>query len=155
MQKQSMHEILVAPCGMNCAICASYLAGKYDLKKQGIRAGYCPGCRPRGKNCAFMKKACARLGEGLVKYCFECPDFPCRRLKALDKRYRTNYHMSMIENLNYIKKSGMEEFIKKQEEKWRCPSCGGMITCHGGLCYRCEVAKLKARTRGRYKWEGD
>ena len=30
-------------------------------------------------------------------------DFPCRRLKELDKRYHTRYHMSIIDNLNYIK----------------------------------------------------
>lgn len=148
-----MDAILVAPCGMNCGICAAYLAGKYDLKKQGINTGYCVGCRPRGKNCAFMKKSCVKLGEGLVKFCYECAEYPCRRLKHLDKRYRTNYHMSMIENLDFIKEQGIKKFLKKEEEKWQCQECGGVISCHGGLCFKCGVAKLKARGKGRYKWE--
>ena len=138
-----MEEILIAPCGMNCALCANYMAMKYDLKKAGIQKSYCAGCRPRGKNCAFMKKSCELLGEGKVEYCFECPDFPCRRLKALDKRYRTKYHMSMIENLTFIKEKGMVEFLKKEEKKWQCPECGGVISCHNGICYSCAGVKLK------------
>jgi hypothetical protein len=150
----TMKKELVAPCGMNCAVCSSYLARQYDLKKQGIMRSYCAGCRPRGKNCAFMKKACAKLGEGLVKYCYECAEYPCRRLKHLDKRYRTNYRMSMIENLEYIKEHSMEEFLKKEEEKWRCLECGGTICCHNGLCFECGLEKLKNKKR-RYRWEDD
>jgi hypothetical protein len=148
-----METALIAPCGMNCALCSAYLAREYDLKKQGIMRSYCPGCRPRGKNCVFMKKSCERLGKELVQYCYECAEYPCRRLKLLDKRYRTNYHMSMIENLDFIADQGIKKFIKKEEEKWRCPSCGGTITCHGGLCFKCGVERLKAKKRGRYKWE--
>jgi hypothetical protein len=149
-----MEEILIAPCGMNCAICSAYLAWKYDLKKQGIMRNYCAGCRPRGKNCAFMKKACEKLGNGLLNYCFECADFPCRRLKALDKRYRTKYHMSMIENLVFIKEQGIPGFLKKEAEKWRCPECGETICCHNGICFNCGLEKLKAK-KLKYSWEDD
>jgi hypothetical protein len=138
-----MEEVLIAPCGMNCALCVSYLAMKNDLKKKGVKQSYCAGCRPRGKNCAFMKKACEKLGEGLVKYCFECAEFPCRRLKHLDERYRTNYRMSMIENLEDIRNNGIKEFLEKEAEKWQCPECGGIISCHNGLCYNCKPDESK------------
>ena len=82
-----MEEKLIAPCGMNCGVCVSYLAMKNDLKKKGFGKSYCSGCIPRGKNCAFMKKQCDLLGKGLVRFCYDCGDFPCRRLKSLDKRY--------------------------------------------------------------------
>lgn len=36
----------------------------------------------------------------------------------MDKRYRTKYHMSMIENLDYIKEFGMEKFLTKEGGKW-------------------------------------
>jgi hypothetical protein len=148
-----METALIAACGMNCALCSAYLAREYDLKKQGIMKTYCAGCRPRGKNCIFMKKSCERLGNGLAQYCYECTEYPCRRLKHLDKRYRTNYHMSMIENLDFIQEQGIETFLKKEEEKWRCPECGGTISCHGGLCFKCGVERLKAKKKQRYKWE--
>jgi hypothetical protein len=139
---------------MNCALCSSYLAMKYDLRKQGIFRSYCAGCRPRGKNCAFMKKACEKLGNGLVQYCYECEEFPCRRLKNLDKRYRTRYHMSMIENLRYLKEFGMKKFLEKEEEKWRCPECGAVICCHNGICFSCGLEKLKNKKK-RYSWTDD
>jgi hypothetical protein len=108
-----MDEKLIAPCGMNCAVCVSYLAMKNGLKQKDFGKTYCAGCLPRGKNCAFMKKQCDRLGKGLVRFCYECPDFPCRRLITLDKRYRTKYHMSMIDNLEYIKNNGVGSFLEK------------------------------------------
>ena len=139
---------------MNCAVCSSYLAMKNDLKKQGINRTYCAGCRPRGKNCAFMKQKCALLGNGLVKYCSECADFPCQSLKHLDKRYRTNYHMSMIENLEYMKENGINEFLNREEQKWKCPECGGVICCHNGICFSCGLQKLKNKKK-RYRWDDD
>ena len=142
---------LIAPCGMNCGVCVSYLAMKYDLKKQGFRKTYCSGCRPRGKNCTFMKKHCDLLGKGLVRFCYECEKFPCSRLKDLDKRYRTKYHMSMIENLKFIKEHGIERFLEKEEVKWRCPECGEVICCHNGLCLNCGLDKL--RQNKKYRWD--
>jgi hypothetical protein len=149
-----MEAILIAPCGMNCRVCSSYLAREHDLKKQGIMRSYCAGCRPRGKNCAFMKKACELIGEGKIQYCYLCADFPCRRLKALDKRYRAHYHMSEIENLIYIKEHGITALLSKEEEKWRCPKCGGVICCHNGVCFSCGLAKLKNKKR-KYRWTDD
>ena len=147
-----MKEELIAPCGMNCAICSAYLARQHDLKRQGIMRSYCAGCRPRGKNCAFLKKKCDLLGKGQVEYCYECPDFPCRTLKHLDKRYRTNYRMSMIENLEFIRENGVEKLLEKEAGKWRCPNCGGVICCHNGICFECGLELLKAKKR-RYRWE--
>jgi hypothetical protein len=145
-----MKDKLIAPCGMNCSLCISYQAMKNDLKKKGFQRKYCPGCLPRGENCTHMKEQCHLLGQGLVRFCYECENFPCKRLKALDKRYRTKYHMSMLENLNYIKEHGMEMFLEKEEEKWRCPECGGMICCHNGLCLNCSLDIL--RQNKKYRW---
>src|SRR3972149_296733 len=77
---------LIAPCGMNCTLCASYLALQNEVKSKGIRVPYCAGCRPRNKKCAFLKKQCSKLLNGEVTYCFECTSFPCDRLKTIDNR---------------------------------------------------------------------
>ena len=141
-----MRKELIAPCGMNCGVCTNYLAMQNDLKKKGFHKSYCNGCRPRGKNCTYMSKHCDLLSKGLISFCYECGDFPCRRLKALDKRYRTFYHMSMIENLVFIKEYGIEGFLKKETEKWKCPECGYVISCHNGVCLRCHLDDLRNRT---------
>jgi len=146
-----MEEILIAPCGMNCGICTSYLAMKNDLKKKGFGKKYCAGCLPRGKNCVFIKGSCDRLGKELVRFCYECGEYPCRRLMVLDKRYRTNYHMSMIENLDSIKRYGIGKLLEKEADKWRCPECGGVVCCHNGLCYNCQLEKL--RRKAKYRWD--
>jgi hypothetical protein len=145
-----MEKALIAPCGMNCGVCVSYLAMKVDLKKQGFRKKYCAGCLPRGEHCTFMRNQCELLGKGQVRFCYECGEFPCRRLKALDKRYRDRYHMSMIENLETIRDHGIEGFLEREEAKWRCPECGGTICCHNGLCLNCELDTL--RRNKRYRW---
>lgn len=147
---KSVNEELIAPCGMNCGVCVSYLAMKNDLKNKGFAKKYCVGCRPRGKNCTFLKNQCGRLGKGLVRFCYECGEYPCRRLKALDKRYRTFYHMSMIENLELIKTQGIGSLLEKEAAKWRCPECGGTICCHNGLCFNCGLDKL--RQNKKYRW---
>lgn len=146
-----MKEELIAPCGMNCGLCSSYLAEKNQLKEKGVKMPYCLGCRPRGKQCAFLKKRCDLLMKNKVKYCFECKDFPCQNLQKLDKRYQENYRMSMIQNLKDIKSKGFKKFSKEQKERWACPQCGQLICCHNGLCFKCDFDKLK-RKRKKYQW---
>ena len=72
-------------------------------------------------------------------------------MKALDKRYRTKYHMSMIENLYYIKEFGMEEFLQKERDIWRCKECGATICCHNGLCLNSNIDTLLLNKK--YRWE--
>ena len=135
---------------MNCALCISFLSLKKDLNRQGFHRKYCSGCIPRGDNCLHMGDTCELLGKGKVRFCNECKDFPCKRLKTLDKRYRTKYHMSMIENLEFIKEKGMDRFLEKEEERWCCPSCGEVICCHNGLCLNCNLDIL--RWNKKYRW---
>lgn len=145
-----MEEQLIAPCGMNCSLCVSYQSRKNDLKNKGFYKKYCSGCLPRGENCNHMKEHCDLLGKGLVRFCYECEAFPCNRLKSLDKRYRSKYHMSMIENLKFIKENGIEMFLEKEAINWHCPECDGVICCHNGLCMNCRLDVL--RQNKKYRW---
>ncbi|MBN1369722.1 MAG: DUF3795 domain-containing protein [Dehalococcoidaceae bacterium] len=140
-----MDKELIAPCGMNCGLCANYLAMQNGLKKKGFHKDYCAGCRPRGENCTYMDKQCSLLGNGLINFCCDCADFPCRRLKSLDKRYRTFYHMSNIENLKFIKENGIESLLEREAKKWKCPECEGVISCHNGICFRCHPDDMRDR----------
>ena len=117
-----MNKNLIAPCGMNCAICIAYLR---DEKK-------CPGCRSRDKKCGIRK--CIDFKKNKFEYCYQCDEFPCARIKRLDQRYRTKYGMSMIENLEHIKINGIREFIKREEKRWKCPD--GIICVHNKKCYK-------------------
>ncbi len=137
--QQKLPSDIVAPCGMNCGICVAKFG--YTMKGEK-RKHECSGCRSRKSQCAFIKQQCPRLAKEHINYCFECTDFPCGALRTLDKRYRIKYNMSMIENLEYIKKNGINQFLKNEEERWKCPSCGGVICVHNNVCYSC------GKTRG-------
>jgi hypothetical protein len=130
--KVSMKSSLIAVCGMNCGICRAYLREK---KK-------CPGCRGSNENKSFSCVNCKilncnELNKNNVKFCFACDKFPCERIKHMDKRYRTKYNMSTIENLENIKKFGIREFVKNEKIRWTCSQCGGTICVHQGFCYTC------------------
>jgi len=127
-----MKSILIAPCGMNCNICMAYLRDKNK----------CPGCRFFHKSepvtIARCKiKNCETLKKNEIKYCFQCTQFPCDKIKHMDKRYRTRYHMSTIDNLNDINKFGIREYLKNERIRWACSFCGGTICVHRGYCFRC------------------
>ncbi len=127
---------LVASCGINCGICIGYLREKNK----------CPGCRAIDStqpitriNCRI--KNCQIYQTTKAKFCFECERYPCKLLKHLDKRYRTKYNMSEIENLEQIKKYGIKKFLVNEKLKWTCKSCGGTICVHRGYCHSCGQQK--------------
>ena len=124
---------LIAPCGMNCGICLGYLREKNKCSgcrdTDGYKPNYCHSCKIY--NCEILKNT--KSG-----FCYECKDMPCQRLKQLDKRYRTKYHMSMLENLEYIKNNGLKEFIQSEAERWKCDNCGGTKCVHRGICLECS-----------------
>ena len=128
----AMSASLIACCGMNCRLCR---ANRRDRNA-------CPGCRGddslKTKTRVMCRiKTCEKIVRGEARYCFSCDSFPCDRLHHLDKRYRTKYGMSMIENLRNIQKLGIRHFIENEKRKWTCPECGEMICVHEPQCLSC------------------
>jgi hypothetical protein len=123
---------LIAPCGMDCRLCMAY----------GREKRPCPGCRnddcgkPKTRMTCHLKN-CRKFERKEIKFCFSCEEFPCAHLEHLDKRYRSKYGMSMIENLLNIKRLGIRKFVKSQNEKWRCRQCGVMLCVHKPQCLSC------------------
>jgi hypothetical protein len=127
--------VLIATCGMNCGICVAHLRSK----------NVCPGCSIKDPSKSKTRSDCSLSNCILLNakgsdFCYGCGEYPCKRLKHLDKRYRTKYHMSMIENLENIKKLGIHHFVQNEQERWRCPECGGVICVHKGYCLACNAA---------------
>ena len=122
---ERINKNLIAPCGMNCAICKAYLREKNP----------CKGCRnikdfgPKSRVICKIKNCSQRKGD----YCFECNNFPCERLNHLDKRYREKYGMSEIQNLEEIHNKGINEFVRDEKEKWQ--SSKGIICVHDKKTY--------------------
>ena len=136
--KSSIKSTLIAPCGMNCGICMAFLREK----------NHCDGYRgddaQKPKYCIQCKIVnCENIKSGKLKYCSKkCANFPCERLKSLDKRYRTKYKMSMLENLENIEILGVRKFVRTEKSRWKCRNCGGTINVHRGICAKCGHEKL-------------
>lgn len=132
---QSFDAKLVAPCGNNCGTCVAFFG--YTMSGER-RKHACSGCHERKSLCAFIKKKCKKLATNQIEYCFDCSDFPCGTLRTLDGYYQKKYGISVVENLKYIQTNGMNEFLKREKEKWTCPTCGGVICVHNKRCYTCN-----------------
>jgi hypothetical protein len=125
---------LIAPCGINCRLCRAYVRVGKSIP--------CPGCRGdntnKARSCVTCKiKNCVENSGGKFQYCFECELFPCARLKQLDKRYKTKYGTSPIQNLHSIKEIGIRKFVENENKKWTCPECGTMLCMHIPQCLSC------------------
>ena len=125
---------LIAPCGMNCGTCIAYLRVKNK----------CPGCRTFSvdkavsvRKCIVVK--CINLEKTNSKFCYECTKFPCKRIKQLDKRYRTKYRTSFIENLLMIKENGIADFLDFESRRRTCPNCGSTLCVHRSFCLDCKI----------------
>jgi hypothetical protein len=74
----SFDEGLIAPRGMNCALCIGYLRDK--TRRPGCNGG--DDAKPRSCARCSIKTCVDRRGD----YCFECARYPCPRLRRLDAR---------------------------------------------------------------------
>ncbi len=127
---------LIAPCGINCALCTAHLRTRNT----------CPGCRADEADKPATRvrckmKTCGKSGKKGANFCFRCDEVPCDRLTLLDKRYRAKYHTSPIENLQLIKKVGVRKFLRRDTLRWKCAACGGTVCMHTGCCADCGTAK--------------
>ena len=127
---------LIAPCGMNCGICLGHMREK----------NVCPGCSSKSNNKPSYCTRCSIYNCDLrkkmnIKYCFSCSRYPCRRLRDLDKRYRSKNGMSMIHNLENIRKYGIRKFVREEKEKWKCVNCGSLLCVHRNFCLSCGAER--------------
>ena len=136
------YEGLIAPCGMNCGACMAYLRKEKS----------CDGClgldSRKPKYCRQCIVVTCEIRKSLESgFCGECEKFPCRRIKQLDKRYSTKYHMSMIENLLMIKNHGQQAFLEKENNRWLCQQCGAPVSVHRDNCFQCGFEDVHAKAR--------
>ena len=120
---------MIAPCGINCALCYAHMRKKNT----------CGGCRNGdnlpGSCLSCIIRNCDKRED--VDFCYTCAAYPCARFKSLDKRYRTKYATNLKEIQETIKTQGINALLEQLKEQWTCPDCGSLICIHRGTCDVC------------------
>lgn len=142
----AFHPDLIAPCGINCAVCAAFLRAKNP----------CFGCLPEyeGKGTHMrecrIKKCAASFG---FLRCSECAKMPCFLEKNINSRYEKSWGTSLVGNLLQIHQMGLAAFVASEPEKWTCPACGGRLTIHSAVCPTCQSPNPNFRRTNFPSWE--
>jgi hypothetical protein len=126
----SLTSDLIAPCGMNCGVCSMFLREKKP----------CKGCLPSPLSAKphpqCQIRACVQEKNHIR--CIECAAFPCDRLQTLDRRYQTNYGVSLCKNLADFSDLGAVLFVHSESLKWECPHCHSRLSVHNATCLQCH-----------------
>lgn len=136
--------IYIAPCGLNCIACYAHVRAK----KQ------CPGCGVEGPNKPTYCQRCGiRLCAELqgVNFCVECVEFPCQRMKRLNKRYTQRYGIDLIADARRMQSVGMAQFLLDERRRWTCPNCGGILSLHTKICSECGKERIVPVESGKIK----
>ena len=145
---------LVGICGLYCGNCPYYLAYRRkdtaQLEKISKESGIpiekirCDGCLSRipSNHCISCKQGfreCA--ADHKVTWCFQCNDFPCKRLKDFLNIHIVNgisHHAKVIEDLIFMKTQGIEKWIEIQRNISSCPNCGSHLYWFERKCTECQ-----------------
>jgi len=153
-------EGLVAPCGLYCGACASYLAtqennaqrlmsrfgggSKQPAKPPTLtEAMMCDGCQGGGRTPAHVPKCAIKLcaaEKSKSKRCSECEEFPCSRISDFNNDGMA-HHAEVLANLRQLREKGIKEWTKREEEHWQCPKCQTKFAWYEAECSKCKAPR--------------
>jgi hypothetical protein len=98
---------LIGCCGISCGLCP-----RFQTKAESR----CLGCGPDAhcSYCSIFRCCVMKLKH---ETCADCSEFPC---KKFDKWFEADSfvtHQKCLPNIQEIKKAGVKEFLKEQEER--------------------------------------
>lgn len=128
--KQDVRKI-VGICGLYCRTCPNYPAHCDGCLSDRV-SPHCVACPSGFRKCAKEKK---------VTWCFQCHDFPCQRLIDFTHSHIVDgisHHAHVIEDLQYMKNHGVEQWVEKQERASSCPQCGKTLYWFIRQCPNCN-----------------
>lgn len=162
------NEGLAAACGTYCGACPAYLAkhnDDYIKKKQqkefssepqkahnGIPPSnwmdglLCDGCLSGGRlapHCQRCNIRLCALDKQKDARCANCEELPCQRITNLINMGNYRHRAEYLPNLEKIRRIGVQEWVKYEEERWRCPQCGLPLSWYDAECVGCGEPRSK------------
>jgi len=159
MEHSGKGRELAGICGIYCGTCPRYLAYQHqdleELQKiakednvpvQKVRCDGCLSNHVYGSciDCRHGFRRCSQ--EENVTWCFECPNFPCQRLRDFKNIHVVNgiwHHKRVIDHLQFMKDPGVEAWVEEQEREGACPNCGKMLYWYVLECPHCGSSARK------------
>jgi hypothetical protein len=156
-------EHLAAACGTYCGACPAYIAKHSEDKnmtmkrRQELSSGpakalkgipdpswmdglLCDGCLSGGVLAAHCKTCQIRLcaaNKQKDSRCSRCEELPCYRITNLINMGGYFHRKEYLPNLKKIREMGVQEWVKKEEKRWRCPQCGLPMSWYDAKCPGC------------------
>lgn len=155
---------LAGICGIYCGDCPSYLAPRQGdsarleemARDQGreVEEVVCQGCLSNRvaaacRGCAAGFRDCA--AEKGVTWCFQCAEFPCDRLRDFIPVHVVNgivHHRRIVENLEFMRESGVEAWVEREDAAGRCSHCGRRVYWSALNCPHCGSDLGRSVTKG-------
>ena len=145
----------LAPCGLYCGVCGVYYATRDDnedflrrllnfyqsiipqLKDVTIEDLECDGCMSDRVSvfcrvCAI--KSCTR--EKGYAGCHECDAFPCSSVENFSLPVGKKVIMRAVP---YWREHGTEKWVRDEEDRYVCPSCGHRLFRGAKRCNECKT----------------
>jgi len=141
-KEKAVKSDLTAPCGLDCFNCVLFAENIVEEVRAAVaaRTGLAPeevpcrGCIPQNGHCPWMR-TCETFQctlEHGVRFCFECPDFPCARLQPAADRADTYPHNLKLYNLCRIRGIGLERWAGQEAASIRARYFGGKLVVGAG-----------------------
>ena len=124
---------LLAPCGLDCLLCHHHC--KSDEPCEGCRGG-----RGKSAHCRACELLACVQGRGL-RYCAECPEWPCGQLTDFNAMYLRRYGHAFLPNAESMRAGG-EAAALALRAGWMCPDCGGIVCIHDDTCTECGRKRI-------------
>jgi hypothetical protein len=150
---------LAAACGTYCGACQAYLAKQGDKEQNKMRLQkrstktmkgvppsnwmdglLCDGCLSGGRlapHCQMCDIRLHALNTQNNSRCSDCEELPCYRIKNLIDMGRYLHREEYLPNLKKIREMGVQEWVKYEEERWRCPRCSLTMSWYDAECAGC------------------
>ncbi len=128
----------LSPCGIFCPACAAFnkscLGCPSEIKEQKRKSKW--SCKIRA--CCY--------DEMKIDYCGQCAQFPCKTInKKLISSHRGDtrfaYRHEIPDNMEKLKRLGVDRYIKNKRQEYTCPACGGIVYFYYDSCSQCGARR--------------
>jgi len=145
---------LVGRCGLYCGACGIFRAQRDNEKKRiliakefncSVEQVKCNGCGALTNECWCNGcKILICLKSKGYEFCYQCSEFyekSCDKYNKLANTY-IKVGEDIRSNLIIIKKGQIDEWLKTQDTRFKCPKCNYHISVWDDICPNCSQ-KLK------------